>query len=69
MLIGGSQDPQGVRLQQGEGGPGGGGKLFLHIFLGKFLTVIFCSVEPDEDAAHRAAHQRGQAAGLLHLGQ
>ena len=69
MLIGGSQDPQGVRLQQGEGGPGGGGKQFLLLFLGICITVIFCSVEPDEDTAHRAAHQRGQAAGLLHLGQ
>ena len=31
MMIGRSQDSQGVRLKQGKGGPGGRGKLFLGI--------------------------------------
>ena len=34
IMIGGGQDPQGVRLKQGKGGPGGRGKLF--------LANIFC---------------------------
>ena len=52
LMIGGGQNPQGVRLQQGERGPGGGGKLFLIFFLGIFLTFVFCTVESDEDTAH-----------------
>ena len=52
LMIGGGQNPQGVRLQQGERGPGGRGKLFFIFFLRIFLRFICCTVESDEDTAH-----------------